>query len=192
MTERFIIQYNELPVSVNNYMRPSGSVNEDGEVKVHMYETPESKAFKKRFRAYLKKEVIKQKWDKEVTSYSHWYLDCIFYQARTNSDNSNYYKILCDALTGVAIMDDKNVLVRTQRVMYDAKNPRFIAILKEVDYRGVFRDDRQKSEFIETNCMSCKKNSDKCSILKKSLEGRVLKEVVSDNGNFICISKKHR
>lgn len=186
---RFIISYDELPISVNNYIKPSATFKA-GKPLIHMYESKQSKDFKLRFKAYLKREVVKQKWDVEQTKQGHWYLDCIFYQARTNQDNNNYYKILCDALTGIVIDDDKNVLVRTQRVMYDSKNPRFVAVLKPVEYTGIFKDDEQYGQFVEQNCFSCKKDPEKCPILRKAKEGRIQEEIITNSGLQICNKRK--
>lgn len=188
---RFIINYDQLPISNNNYLRPSATYNhQTGKVQIHMYETKESKDFKKRFKAYLKREVVKQKWDVSKTEGAHWYLDCIFYQARTNQDNNNMYKILCDSLSGIVTKDDKNILVRTQRVMYDSKEPRFVAVLKPVEYIGIFKDQDQHEQFINTNCSNCKKNSEKCTILRKAIEGRIQPEIHVVNRIQVCEKKK--
>lgn len=189
MKDKFIIQYDELPVSVNNYLKPASRIVA-GRPLAYLYETTEAKDFKKRFGAYLKREVKKQEWDKSVTSEGHWILECIFVQARTNQDNNNYYKILCDTLTGIVTEDDKNILVQTKMVMYDAKNPRFIAILKKAPYIGIFKDDAKYDEFIEHNCLNCKKNQEKCSILKKAREGRIQEEVELNSNPIVCQKKK--
>lgn len=186
---RFIISYDDLPISVNQYIRPSVTLKA-GKPFIHMYETKESKDFKKRFQAYLKREVLKQKWDKSITANGHWYLDCIFYQARTNQDNNNYYKILCDALTGIVIEDDKNILVRTQRVMYDSKEPRFVAVLKPVEYTGIFKDQEQYGQFLENNCFNCKKDTEKCTILRKAKEGRIQPDINLNDGLQTCKKRK--
>lgn len=188
---RFIISYDELPISVNNYLRPSATYDEKtGEVKMHLYETKQAKDFKKRFKAYLKREVKKQKWDLEQTRDGHFYLDCVFIQARTNSDNNNYYKILCDSLTGIVTIDDKNVLVRTQKVMYNAKNPSFKAVLHKVGYTGIFNSDEAQESFINSNCLSCKKKTESCTILRKAKEGRIQDDIFQDNGFITCKKRK--
>ncbi len=189
MKERFIISYDELPISVNNYLRPSAIIK-GGKAFVHMYETQASKDWKKRFQAYLKREVKKQKWDLNQTAEGHWYLDCIFYQSRTNQDNNNYYKILCDSLTGIITIDDKNVLVRTQRIMYDSKSPRFVAVLRPVEYTGIFKNSLQLNEFLDHNCGECKKDQGKCAILKKAKEGRIQAEIQFNDGLNICQKRK--
>ncbi len=155
-----------------------------------MYETKESKDWKKRFQAYLKRELRKQKWDKELTGEGHWFLDCVFVQARTNQDSNNYYKILCDSMSGIITIDDKNVLVRTQKVMYDAKKPRFKAILHKAGYIGVFNNKESFDTFFNNNCMNCKKNRDKCTILRKAKEGRLQEDIVQEAEFTICQKRK--
>ena len=188
--KQFIIKYDELPPSVNDYLKTA--VRRAGNKHIpYVYETKSSKDFKKRFRAYLQREVRKQGWNKAVTSSdNHWYLDCIFYQARTNQDNNNYYKILCDSLTGIVIEDDKNILVRTQRVFYDSKNPRFMAVLRPVGYQGIFNDETDYTLFVENNCKNCKRFKKNCSILRKALEGRVQEEIDINNSIKICKKKR--
>lgn len=186
---RFLISYDELPISVNNYLKPSAKIV-NGKALIHMYESKEAKDFKKRFGAYLKREVTKQKWDKSITSEGHWVLECVFVQSRTNQDNNNYYKILCDTLTGIVTEDDKNLLVQTKKVMYDAKNPRFYAVLRPADYVGIFNSEDHYNEFIEHNCSLCKKKHESCSILKKAKEGRLQDEIVNDKGFNTCQKRK--
>lgn len=151
-----------------------------------MYESKKAKDWKKRFKAYLKREVRKQKWDLSQTSEGHWVLECVFVQARTNQDNNNYFKILCDALTDIVTIDDKNLLVQTKKVLYDAKNPRFYALLRPAEYKGVFNSEEHYNKFFESNCLNCKKNSEKCTILRKAKEGRLQEDITHSNGDTLC------
>lgn len=188
LNNKFIIQYDVLPISVNNYLKPASRIV-NGKPLSYLYETKEAKDFKHRFQAYLKREVKKQNWDLNQTTEGHWILECIFVQSRTNQDNNNYYKILCDSLTGIVIDDDKNILVQTKRVMYDSKDPKFFAVLKPVEYIGIFKDKEQYGQFIESNCDGCKKDSSKCSLLKKAKEGRIQEDIKMDS-NLICKKRK--
>lgn len=183
----FYIKYDELPLSVNQYLKPSARIV-GGKPLAYLYESKESKDWKKRFVAYLKREAVKQKWDKSITSKGHWYLDCIFVQARTNQDNNNYYKLLCDALTESEIIeDDKNILVRTQRVMYDSKNPHFYAVLKPVEYMGIFNNEEEYEQFVKDSGL----NPDKSAVLKKAREGRVQEQIVrGSDGKLQYVKKK--
>lgn len=189
--DRLMVSYQGIPPSVNEYLKPSVVMKGD-KAHVHMYETNKAKEFKRRFRTYLKNEVKRQGWDKEKTSEGHWYLDCIFYMPRTNADSDNRYKVLLDSLTGVATIDDKNVLARTQMVMYDAKKPRFTMILRRVAYRGIFRSEDDYERFFNGNCKDCTKNSDRCTVLRKALEGRVTEDIDIGADDKICAKKKSK
>ncbi|MEX3625166.1 RusA family crossover junction endodeoxyribonuclease [Viridibacillus arvi] len=190
MKERFIIQYDVLPISVNNYLKPSSRIV-NGKPLAYLYETKEAKDWKKRFGYYLMREIKKQEWDVNTTKDGHWFLDCVFIQSRTNQDNNNYYKLLCDAMTEYGlIVDDKNILVRTQKVMYDSKNPMFYAVLRKAEYVGIFNDNEQYEQFFNSNCLNCKKNHEKCSILKKSKEGRIQEDIIGDDSTKVCLKKK--
>lgn len=187
--KQFIIQFDELPVSVNNYLKPSAKIV-NGRPIIHLYESKEAKDFKKRFGAYLKREVKKQDWNIEWTEDGHWTLECVFIQSRTNQDNNNYFKVLCDTLTGIVTKDDKNILVQTKRVLYHPSNPRFYAILRPVEYTGIFNNEADYTQFFEGNCATCKKNHEKCTILRKAKEGRLQDEISGNSGNYICSKKK--
>ncbi len=186
---KLLINYDELPISVNQYLKPTSRIS-GGRPLAYMYESTEAKDFKKRFQAFLKRAVRDQEWDINQTAEGHWILECIFIQSRTNQDNNNYYKILCDAMSGIAFIDDKNILVQTKMVMYDAKNPRFSAVLKKAPYIGIFKDEAQFEEFKTSNCTSCKKNTDKCAIIKKSIEGRIQPDIQFEPTGYICSKKK--
>lgn len=187
--DQFIIKFDELPTSVNNYLRPTYRMV-DGKPVPYMYETKEAKDFKRRFGAYLKREVKKQGWDMELTKEGHWYLDVVFIQSRTSEDNNNYFKILCDAMTGICIDDDKNLLVRPQMVLYDSKNPSFKALLRRVGYTGIFNSSELHEKFVEDNCSGCKRFNKNCSILRKAREGRVQDDISSASGVNTCIKMK--
>lgn len=186
---KLLINYDELPISVNQYLKPTSRMS-GGKPVAHMYESREAKDFKKRFQAFLRRTVRDQDWDINQTAEGHWILECIFVQSRTNQDNNNYYKILCDAMSGIAFIDDKNILVQTKMVLYDAKNPRFSAVLKRAPYIGIFRDRDQFEEFKTSNCATCKKGADRCAILKKSIEGRIQPDIKMDQTGYKCMKRK--
>jgi len=190
MQEKFIISFNQLPPSVNNYLRPSAKIvdgdTDNPKAMVHMYETKEAKDFKKIFGAYLKREVKKQGWNIDLTKEGHWYLDVVFVQSRTNEDNNNYFKILCDSMKDIVIDDDKNLLVRPQMVLYNAKSPSFKAVLHRVNYIGVFKNEHIHDKFVEDNCLGCKRYNRNCSILRKAKEGRIQEDINIIDGFQTC------
>jgi Holliday junction resolvase RusA-like endonuclease len=183
---KFEIKYDSTPISVNNYLKPSAVVK-GGRAFVHLYETKESKDWKKRFIAYLKREIKKQKWDVEQTKFGHWILECYFVQSRTNQDSHNYFKILCDSLTDAGVInDDKNILVQVKRVLYDSKNPRFYAVLRPAEYIGIFNNKEEYEQFVIDSGLNPKRSA----ILRRAREGRIQEEIQRINGVLTYIKKK--
>ncbi|KON87492.1 hypothetical protein AF332_12075 [Sporosarcina globispora] len=170
-----------IPPSVNHYMGYRG-VRKGNGCMVMAYTKPEANKFKKEFSTYAKEQVELQQWDIESTRDVHHYLDCIFYFDRTDKDEQNYMKVLCDALNGIAYIDDKKILTRTHEVFYDSKSPRIEITIKPVTYRGIFNDEIHMEVF-ENKCKICKRYKRNCSILNKAKEGRIQSEIDED---FIC------
>lgn len=184
MSDVFIISFNQLPTSVNKYLRPA--IKQNGSKSyAYMYETKEAKSFKQIFRSALKREVERVKWDIEKTNDGHWYLDCVFTQTSTGQDPNNYFKVLLDAMVGVVCMDDKNILPRVQRVQYNSKKPSFQLVLRRVDYVGLFNSKADQQDMIENQCLGCKfYRNGQCGVLNKITEGREVEEY--DRQNNIC------
>lgn len=156
-----------------------------------MYESSESKDFKKRFGSHLKRIIMRTGWDKSITSNGQWILECVFIQSRTNQDNNNYYKILCDTLTEYDVIeDDKNILVQTKRVLYDSKNPKFFLKLYKSQNIGIFNNMKIHDDFICNNCDLCNKSKNKCTIYKDSIKGKIRQEL--DIKNNKCLKFKHK
>jgi len=174
-----------IPPSVNHYMGYRG-VRKGRGCMVMAYTKAEAKKFKQEFSTYAKEQVKLQNWDIENTRDIHHYVDCIFYFDRTDKDEQNYMKVLCDTLNGIAYIDDKKVLTRTHEVYYDAENPRIEITIKPVKYRGIFDDQDILNEF-ESKCKTCNRYARNCSILNKAKEGRIQEEI--DN-TYECSSYK--
>lgn len=177
-----------IPVSVNHYLGYRAvPTKKDGRI-VHIvvpYLTKEAKDYKEYFSEYAKIQVKQQNWDMENTRSKHHYMDCIYYFPRIDMDEQNYPKTMCDALNGIAYVDDNFILTRSNRIYYDSKNPRVEMIIYPVDYIGIFDNEEQLDEF-EDKCKQCKRYRRNCSILKKAKEGRIQDEIV----DFICSSFK--
>ena len=146
----------------------------------------EATDFKKEFQKHAKEQVLLQKWEIELTRDKHHYVDCVFYFPRIDMDENNYFKVLLDALNGIAYIDDKKVLTRTNYVFYDSVNPRIEITIHPVEYVGIFPNEYLLNEF-KNKCESCSRFKRNCSILSKSIEGRILPEV---DINFTCSKYK--
>lgn len=128
-------------------------------------------------------------WDYEWTKENFVYQDAVIYFARRGSDDNNIYKLLNDSLEGIVYDNDSRVLVRTQRIVYDSKNPRIEVSIKPVDFVGIFKDRETYEEFA-TICSGCSRyRNGGCSILKDSISGTVREEIGSIH-NPICESFK--
>lgn len=168
-----------IPMSVNHYLGWRG-ILKGGKPMAVSYKKPEALKYQKEFIEYIKKEVLKQGWEKSNNPFQHYYMDCVFYFDRTDKDCNNYFKCLADAITdsGVVWIDDTQLCERVQGIYYDSNNPRIEIIIREVNYVGVFDSASQLEEF-ETNCIGCSRYKRNCSLLKKAKEGRIQEEIQS-------------
>jgi crossover junction endodeoxyribonuclease RusA len=181
LTKELKLTVQGIPPSVNHYMGYRG-VRKGKGCMVMAYTTAEAKKFKETFSTYAKEQVELQDWDINSTKNVHHYMDCIFYFDRTDKDEQNYMKVLCDTLNGIAYIDDRNLLTRTHEVYYDSKNPRIEITIHPVIYRGIFPTEFHLNEF-ENRCKECKRYARNCSILNKAKEGRIQEEI---NELFMC------
>lgn len=155
--------------------------------------SPEGRKVKARIQGEARVQLEKQKdnWDYEWTKTGYLYQDTIFIFHRRGTDDNNAYKLLNDSLEGIVYDNDSRVLVRTQKIMYDSKNPHIIVKLRPVDFIGIFDNKDIADEFIsrcefgEQNGCSKYKNG-KCSILKDSLNGTIREEVDISKDIPIC------
>lgn len=187
LTTQLKLTVKGIPPSVNHYMGYRGVKKGNG-CMVMAYTKPEAAKFKKEFSTYAKEQVELQQWDIESTRNVHHYLDCVFYFDRTDKDEQNYMKVLCDTLNGIAYIDDKKVLTRTHEVFYDSENPRIELTIHPVTYRGIFPTEIHMNMF-EVNCKDCKRYARNCSILNKAKEGRIQEEIGED---LICSKFKSK
>lgn len=129
-------------------------------------------------------QLAEQEWDYEWTKENFLYQDAIIYFDRRGRDDNNIYKLLNDTLEGVVYDNDSRVLVRTQKVLYDTKNPRVEITLTPVKYVGIFENQEEADKF-ELRCSSesgkgCSRYlNGRCNILVDSKSGQVREEVGS-------------
>lgn len=140
----------------------------------------EGRKVKARIQGQARVQMKGQDWDFDWTKENFVYQDAIVYFARRGSDDNNIYKLLNDSLEGIAYDNDSRVLVRTQQIVYDPKNPRIEVKLIPVDFIGIFKNKDMYDEFIAQCEFSCSKyRNGKCSILKDSIAGTVREEIGS-------------
>lgn len=121
-------------------------------------------------------------WDYEWTKDNYVYQDAFIVFARRGSDDNNIYKLMNDSLEGIIYDNDSRVLVRTQQIVYDSKNPRVELTIAPVDYKGIFRGIDEYEDFVNRcelgggkGCSRFRNGS--CSVLKDSISGTIRPEV---------------
>ena len=125
---------------------------------------------------YIVEEVSKQKWNKVYGRFL--YMDEVVYLNRKGRDSDNLKKLQQDCITesGVVWEDDSWCLPRTERIYIDSANPRIELIITPCEFIGIFDNEQELKRFKE-QCEKCRRYKNNCSILKKSIEGRIQKEI---------------
>ena len=105
-------------------------------------------------------------------------MDVVFYFPRVDMDANNYFKCLADAITDTELVwiDDTQLCERVMGIYYDNKNPRMEIEIKPVNYKGIFPNQNTYEEFV-CKCETCKRYKRNCSILTKSIEGRITEDI---------------
>lgn len=136
-------------------------------------------------RKTAKIQMKKQKWNYDESKELYLYVDLVFYFSRKGRDSDNCLKLLQDSLQTVVYDNDSYILCRIQRVLFDTENPRVEAFIHPVSYIGVFDDQVDLNKF-ESNCKTCKRYNNNCSILSKAKEGRVQEEITKGFMDYSC------
>ena len=166
-----------IPPSVNHYLAYR-TIIKNGKPMAMSYKTKEAKDYQKNIIELIKKEVEKQRWVKSDNKFQHYYMDVVFYFPRVDMDANNYFKCLADAITDTELVwiDDTQLCERVMGIYYDNKNPRMEIEIKPVNYKGIFPNQNTYEEFI-CKCETCKRYKRNCSILTKSIEGRITEDI---------------
>lgn len=164
----YINQYQFNPTSRRNEPTGKRILSADG------------RSTKARIQGQARVQMKGQDWDFDWTRDHYVYQDAIIYFTRRGSDDNNIYKLLNDSLEGITYENDSRVLVRTQRIVYDSKNPRVEVTLTPVDFIGIFEDRMAYDVFTYDFCSKCTRyRNGSCSILKDSIAGTVREEIGS-------------
>jgi len=175
-----LVLVSPIPPSVNHYLSYR-SVIKNGKALAYSYKTQEASEYRKKFSNYVASEVSKQGWDLGLNKLQHFYVDADFYFPRIDKDPNNYWKIMIDAITDTQLIwvDDNVVCERVNKILYDTKDPRIELTIYPVEYVGIFKNKQEYEQF-ESNCKTCSRYSNNCSILSKAKEGRIQDEIVNN------------
>ncbi|WP_125154410.1 RusA family crossover junction endodeoxyribonuclease [Clostridium rectalis] len=185
-------------ISVNHYMSYR-SVKKGKFNMVMAYKPKTTKDFEKSFGEYVKQEIKKQGWIKPPKD-KFINLDTVFYFPRVDMDAQNFFKSLSDILTSSGVWEDDNiVLEKVHRIYYDSENPRIELNVTVSDHIGIFDNQEDYKNFINTYCNNCKKGNKigqkgGCSIYKKILESRIIDdiEINFNTGEKKCLKFKQK
>lgn len=168
-----------IPPSVNLYLSKS-VVYYGNKPTVQVYKTAKARAYENYAIKTIQRAIQEQNWIMpDKLQYVN--VELVYYMERKRKDIDNTFKILfdCCKLAGVVIDDDSTIPI-VKDIFIDKNNPRVEVKITVSDKIGVFKDKETYNEFIQNNCVWCKRRERNCSILKKSLENRIIPEVNID------------
>lgn len=178
-----------LPPSVNDYLKKS-VIYVKGKPRVHIYESSEAIAYKKHVKNIIKRALKENEW---ITPDKNTYIiaDLYVYLSQKKRDADNLLKCLQDAIVEAGLVyDDCIIMPKIQNIFIEPNNPRIEVVLRESDKKGVFLNQTIYDTFVENNCSKCNRYSRNCSLLKASIENKIIPEI--DVFKLICTEFKQR
>lgn len=165
-----------IPPSVNMYLSKS-VVYYGGKPTVQVFKTAKARTYESYAIKSIQRAINEQKW---VTPDKLQYVvvELVYYLERKRKDVDNTFKILFDCCTlSKVVEDDDSIIPIVKDIFIDKENPRVEVKIYVSDKIGVFKDRETYDYFIENNCIWCKRRDKNCSLLKKSLENRIIPEI---------------
>lgn len=169
-----------LPPSVNAYRKYRVMTTYRGGKPIHTvqtYKSTETKQFEANAKRIIKESMKKYGWEtpsKERFVIAH----TVFYFARINQDDNNYYKVPLDAFEEAgAILNDSKIMVRTENIFVDSKNPRMEIVFEVSEKIGVFDSEQDMEDFKLNNCANCKRSKRNCKLFNDFLENKNISQI---------------
>lgn len=176
MEARFI---SPLPPSVNDYLGKRVAYA-GGKPYVLVYETTEARGYKALMKKILKREVIKNGWNKP-NELQYVICEITVYLSQKKRDSDNMFKCLLDTFKDSDIIyDDCMIIPRVKDVFIEPTNPRIEVELRLAEKIGVFENQEDFEDFKNKNCYVCKKYKrygERCAQLKACVENRIIPEI---------------
>lgn len=172
-----------MPPSVNHYLGRRGFIK-NGKAMSSSYKKKDAVSYQEGFKEHVREQVKLQGWKTDPDYSGHFYVDAVFYMNRRRRDANNMWKCMLDAITDTKLVwkDDSIVCERNNGILYDTDNPRVELTIRNVDYVGIFDNQKQLNEF-EKNCSQCKRYKRNCSLLQRAKAGYIQPEI----NNFTCL-----
>ncbi|EHT3690688.1 RusA family crossover junction endodeoxyribonuclease [Staphylococcus pseudintermedius] len=133
-------------------------------------------------------------WDIEYTRDNYIFMDIDAYVTRINVDLDNTLKSLNDSIeeSGLVFINDKKVVPRFNRVYIDATNPRLELTFTQTGWHGIFNNQQERDKF-ESKCQLCSRyRNGVCSILKKTLENKLIEDIIEEDNQYTCSKFKEK
>lgn len=176
-----------LPPGVNNYKKYR-VIYQGGRNVALPYLTKETLDFKEYMKVACKRFQLERNW-KKPSKDKYILMELIFYMNKHGRDADNHIKLIQDSLQENGIVDnDSKIIPQVKRLYVDKNDPRVIIKLTILPWVGVFKNETDRHEFIEKNCVECKRFKRNCSILKTLDENKIVEEV--NLSEKICKNKK--
>lgn len=165
-----------LPPSVNSY-KGMRVVRSGGRSFIQFYHTSKAKQFMVHMKKLLEREVVQAGW--EVPGKNEYIIcEVVIYFKKRRTDGDNIFKCLLDSFTDNGIiLDDSMVIPRVSDIFIDPDNPRVEVTLRKSEKKGVFPGQQELDFFKNKNCDNCRRFKRNCSLLKKSLENKIVSEI---------------
>lgn len=175
-TKKHLQLTSPIPPSVNHYLAYR-VIKKFGKYIAQSYVTSETKKYKAEFLPYIQSEAKKQGWEYLGNS-KQIIVECTFYFPRIDMDTNNQFKVMFDTITDSHVVwkDDNLACERVNRIYYDAQNPRIELDIYESDFIGIFDSENDYINFVQ-RCKNCRRYTRNCSILNKSINGKIVDEV---------------
>ena len=144
--------------------------------------------FKEHMKYVMTREAKKANWIiPEDSQYIR--MSLIFYMDKLGKDADNHIKLIQDSLQESGLIkNDSKIIPVVKRLYVDKENPRVKVKLEVLPWIGVFENEEHKQEFIQLNCINCKRFKRNCSILKTLQENKLMSDV--DLLNKVCKKSK--
>lgn len=177
LQDRKVVKFTSpLPPSVNHYLSKRVAFS-NGKPYVQVYESDEAKAYKKYMRKVLKRALEEYSWEK-TGEFTYIICEMEVFLSQKHRDADNLQKCLFDSVNENNIAyDDSMIIPRVSDIFIDTENPRIEVTIYVSEKKGVFKNEEQYIGFVRFNCSSCTRANRNCSIMRKTLENRITKEI---------------
>lgn len=177
-----------IPPSVNHYLHHRVQRARNGRLFVQPFKPKRTIEYEEHFFKIVTQAIEEQQW--EIPDKDKFIIiRATFYFPQKGLDINNHWKLPLDVFKSAGVyLDDSQVIEGAKRQYIDKNNPRIEFDIWVAPFIGIFNNKEQLDEFKNVNCRFCKKEPEKCTILKQAYENRITGDI--DMGTMICNKRK--